>query len=64
MKCERCGEREAEVLRDQLVRTAEGEELRRSQLCAHCGNVGPGMPAFTDLLQRLHGQSPGDGTES
>ena len=41
LKCERCGEREAEVLHTNLVRTAERDDARTQHLCRNCANVDP-----------------------
>jgi hypothetical protein len=41
LKCERCGEREAEVVFANVVRTAEGEEAQSQQLCRGCAKVDP-----------------------
>jgi protein-arginine kinase activator protein McsA len=41
LKCERCGEREAEVLLASLVHMTERNEAQTQQLCRVCANVDP-----------------------
>jgi protein-arginine kinase activator protein McsA len=41
LKCERCGEREAEVLQTDVVRTAELNEAQTQHLCPVCAKVDP-----------------------
>jgi protein-arginine kinase activator protein McsA len=41
LKCERCGEREAEVLQTNLVRTVERDEAQTQHLCRVCAPVDP-----------------------
>ena len=54
MKCEHCGEREAEVQRVNVVRSAEGEDARTENLCRVCASFDPNAmrSALSDILER------------
>jgi protein-arginine kinase activator protein McsA len=41
LKCERCGERDAEILQTNLVRTGERDEAQTQHLCQVCATVNP-----------------------
>jgi hypothetical protein len=62
MKCQRCGEREAEVHSAHIVRTGERDEARTELLCTVCATF-----SANDLRRTLHGllelmpdMAPGD----
>lgn len=65
MRCERCGEREAETLATNLVRTEERNEARTKNLCRACANVDPdamrtGLARILEMSKDLPPEDRGD----